>query len=173
VLTIFIAVEWRGASPTTSSLCLTMDPTSQRTRLESNTISRHQAVSKQAPKRDTTKKFTFWRRKTRSRKPKHVLTVGDRLLQAKKREQHRREYQDALEQAQATLQELAEGLRSRFGKYSFDHYFNDLIHQAHTSRSVRKVSAWNAYQKLELERMKCKCFGCIFLWSYLTCTLHR
>ena len=121
-----------------------------------DTISRHRAVSKQAPKLVTNKSFTFWQRRTRTRKPKRVLTAGDRLVQTKKRQQHRREYQDALEGAQATIRELAEGLKNRFGKYNVDHYFNNLIHRAHTSRSVRKVSGWNAYQKLELERMKSK-----------------
>jgi len=97
----------------------------------------------------------FWRNRTPSRNPKkRVLTAGDRSLQAKKREQHRHEYQDALEGAQATVRELAEGLRNRFGKYSVDHYLNDLIHREHKSRSERKVNPWNAYQKLELERMK-------------------
>ncbi|KAF9642255.1 hypothetical protein BDM02DRAFT_3074142, partial [Thelephora ganbajun] len=80
---------------------------------------------------------------------KRVLTAGDRAIQAKKREQHHREYHDALEDAQATIRELAEGLRNRFGKYSVDHYFNDLIHRAHKSRSTRKVNPWNAYQKLD------------------------
>ncbi|KAF9788758.1 hypothetical protein BJ322DRAFT_977470, partial [Thelephora terrestris] len=87
-------------------------------------------------------------------KPKRALTAGDRLVQAKKREQYRLEYRDALEEGQATIRELAEGLRNRFGKYSVEHYYNELIHRAHTSWSVRKVNGWNAYQKLELERMK-------------------
>ena len=111
-----------------------------------DTISRYHVVSKQAPKLTTNKLFTFWQRRTRAPKPKRILTTGDCLVQAKKREQHRHEYQDALEEAQATIRELAEGLKNRFGKYSVDHYFNDLIHRAHTSRLVRKVSGWNAYQ---------------------------
>ena len=121
-----------------------------------DTISRHRAVSKQAPKLATNRSFTFWQRRTQTRKPKRVLTAGDRLVQTRKREQHRCEYQDVLEEAHTTIRELAKGLKNRFGKYSVDHYFNDLIHRAHTSRSVRKVSGWNAYQKLELERMKSK-----------------
>lgn len=124
-----------------------------------NTISRDHAVSKRAPKLTTNKTFTFWRNRTRSHRPKkRVLTAGDRLVQAKKREQHRHEYYNALEHAQATVQELAEGLRNRFGKYSVDHYFNDLIHRAHKSRSTRKVNPWNTYQKLELEQIKCRLF---------------
>ncbi|KAF9778556.1 hypothetical protein BJ322DRAFT_1113916 [Thelephora terrestris] len=119
-----------------------------------NTVSRHHAVAKKAPKLTTNKTFTFWRRRTQQRKPKRALTAGDCLVQAKKHVQYRLEYQDTLEEAQATIRELAEGLRNRFGKFSVEHYFNELIHWAHTSRSVRKVNGWNAYQKLELERMK-------------------
>ena len=52
------------------------------------------------------------------------------------------------------LNGVAEGLRNCFGKYSVNHYLNDLIHREHKSRSERKVNPWNAYQKLELERMK-------------------
>ena len=74
------------------------------------------------------KTFTFWRRKVYLRKPKRVLTAGDRLAQAKKRKQCRLDYQDALEQAQAKLRDFAEGLRTWFGKYSADHYLNDIIH---------------------------------------------
>jgi hypothetical protein len=122
---------------------------------EPNTISRVHAVTKRAPKLTANKTFTFWRNRITSRKTqKRILTTGDRLLQAKKREQNRHKYHDALEKAQATIQELAEGLRNCFGKHSMDHYFNDLIHRAHKSRSARKVNPWNAYQKLELERMK-------------------
>ena len=73
-----------------------------------NTISHHHAVSKQAPN----KTFTFWRRRVQPRKPKHVLTPGDRLVQIKKREQRRCDYLDVLEQAHATIQGLAEGLRN-------------------------------------------------------------
>ena len=132
-----------------------MAPVSSKPLPEPNTISRDRAVSKRAPKLTTNKTFTFWRSRTRSHKlTKRVLTAGDRLVQAKRREQHRHEYHDALEHAHATIRELAEGLRNRFGKYSVDHYFNDLVHRAHKSRSTRKVNPWNAYQKLELERMK-------------------
>lgn len=135
-----------------------MDPVIRQSLPEPTTISRHRAVSKQAPK-VAQKTFMFWRRKAYPRRPKHVFTAGDRLIQAKKREQHRRDYKSALKEAHATLQELAEGLRNRFGKYSVDHYFNDLIHRAHKSRSARRVSTWNAYQRLELERMKRNIFN--------------
>ncbi|KAF9789649.1 hypothetical protein BJ322DRAFT_991516, partial [Thelephora terrestris] len=77
-------------------------------------------------------------------------TAGDRLLQARKREQHRRDYRDALREAQGKIQALAQGLKERFGKYSVDHYYNELVHRAHKSRSTRGVSRWNAFQKLEL-----------------------
>ena len=135
-----------------------MDPVIRQSLPEPTTISRHRTVSKQAPK-VAQKTFMFWRRKAYPRRPKHVFTAGDRLIQAKKREQHRRDYKSALKEAHATLQELAEGLRNRFGKYSVDHYFNDLIHRAHKSRSARRVSTWNAYQRLELERMKRNIFN--------------
>jgi len=132
-----------------------MAPPQPQPPVEPNTISRHHAVSKRAPKLGMNKTFTFWKNRAPSRNPKkRVLTAGDRSIQAKKREQHRREYQDALEHAQVTVRELAEGLRNRFGKYSVDHYLNDLIHREHKSRSERRVNPWNAYQKLELERMK-------------------
>ena len=134
------------------------------------TISRHRAVSKQAPRLATNKSFTFWQRRTHARKPKCLLTVGDRLVQAKKHEQHRRECQDALEEAHAMIRGLAEGLKNRFGKYSVDHYFNDLIHRAHRLRLVRRVSGWNAYQKCELERMKSK-LVLIFIVDSLRCAL--
>ena len=107
------------------------------------------------------KTFTYWQKRTTGRKPKRVLTAGDRLLQAKKHEQHRHDYQEVLEEAHTTIRGLAEGLRNHFGKYSMDHYYNDLIHRAHKSRSVRKVSLWNAFQKLELERMKRKLFNAL------------
>ncbi|KAF9791312.1 hypothetical protein BJ322DRAFT_1104974 [Thelephora terrestris] len=132
-----------------------MPPLARQLPPEPTTISRSHTVSRRAPKLAANKTFTFWRR-VQSQKRKRVLTVGDHLVQTKKRKQHRREYQDALEEAHATIRELAEGLRNRFRKYSVDHYYSDLIHRAHTSRSVRKVNCWNAYQKLELERMKCE-----------------
>ena len=143
---------WGGTPLSPPPLFLTMVPVSRQPPPAPNTISRHLAVSKRAPN----KTFTFWRRKVKARKPKRTLTPGDRLVQAQKRKQHRRNYLDALEQAHGSIQELAEGLRNRFGKYSVEHYYNDLIHRAHKSRSVRKVSTWNAYQKLELEKMKSK-----------------
>ena len=101
-----------------------MAPVSQRSPPVPDTISCHHAVSKRAPN----KTFTFWRRKVQAQKPKCVLTPGDRLVQTKKHEQHHCDYLDALEQAHATIQELAEGLRNRFGKHSVEHYYNDLIH---------------------------------------------
>lgn len=119
---------------------------------ESSTISRARVVSKQAPKLTTNKVSTFWRqRRARTRR---TLTAGDRLLLARKREQHRRDYRDALREAQEKIYALAQGLRDRFGKYSVEHYHNDLIHRAHKSRSTRKVNRWNAFQKLELKRLK-------------------
>jgi len=144
-------------SPKASPPANAMDPAPPLSRAKPSTISRHHAVSIQAPKLATSKVFPFGRNRRRwqPHKPKpRTLTAGDRLVQAKKREQHRQDYRDALEQAQAKIRELAEGLRDRFGKYSVEHYFNDLIHRAHKSRSTRKVNPWNAYQKLELERMK-------------------
>ena len=122
---------------------------------KSNTISRTQVVSKQAPKLATNKTFTFWRQRSQRRtRTKRVFTAGDRLLQAKKREQHRHDYRDALREAQGKVYALAQGLRDRFGKYSVEHYHNDLIHRAHKSRSTRRVNRWNAFQKLELKRIK-------------------
>ena len=152
---LFIAAKWEGTTSRPPLPHRTMPPMPPQPLPEPDTISRDRVVSKRAPKLTTNKTFTFWRNRTRSNKlTKRVLTAGDRLVQAKKHEQHRLEYHDALEHAHATIRELAEGLRNRFGKHSVDHYFNDLIHRAHKSRSTRKVNPWNAYQKLELERMK-------------------
>ena len=121
----------------------------------SGTISRTKVVSKQAPRLTTSKTATFWhhglQRRARSRR---VLTAGDRILHAKKREQHRHDYRDALREAQGKIYALAQGLRDRFGKYSVEHYHNDLIHRAHKSRSTQKVNRWNAFQKQELKRLK-------------------
>ena len=101
------------------------------------------------------KTFTFWRQRSRQRaRGKRVLTAGDRLLQAKKREQYRHNYRNALREAQEKIYALARELKEHFGKYSVDHYHNDIIHRAHKSRSTRKVNRWNAFQKLELKRMK-------------------
>ena len=56
---------------------------------------------------------TFLRGRAPSQNPKKcVLTTGDCSLQAKKCEEHRRDYQDALEDAQAMVRELAEGAHS-------------------------------------------------------------
>ena len=85
-----------------------------------------------------------------------VFTAGDRRAQAQKRENQRRDYYHAIQAAQGTIQELAEGMKNRFGKHNAGHYYNDLIHRAHKSRSTRKVNRWNAYQKLELARIKSK-----------------
>lgn len=75
------------------------------------------------------KPFTFWRQRSQRRaQNKRVFTAGDRLLLAKKREQHRCEYHDALREAQGKIFALAQGLKDRFGKYSVEHYHNDLIH---------------------------------------------
>lgn len=167
---ILITVKWGGTPPCPFPLCLTMAPVSRHPLPEPDTISRYHAISKRAPKLAAGKILPLWRRK--SRKPKRVLTAGDRVVQARKREQHRHDYQAALEQGQAAIRELAEGLRNRFGKYGVDHYFNDLIHRAHKSRSERKVSRWNAYQKLELERMKCKS-SMISIANPITCTPRR
>ena len=60
---------------------------------------------------------------------KRVLTTGDRLLQAKKREQYRHNYRNALREAQEKIYALARELKDRFGKYSIEHYHNDLICQ--------------------------------------------
>jgi len=119
---------------------------------KSNSISRTHIVSKRAPKLTVNKTFTFWRQRSRRHtQGKRVLTAGDRLLQAKKREQYRRDYRSALREAQEKVYALARGLRDRFGKYSVDHYHNDIIHRAHKSRSTRKVNRWNAFQKIELK----------------------
>ena len=95
---------------------------------QSSTISRTQVVAKQAPKLTTNKTFTFWRQRQRRARAKHVFTAGDRLLHAKRREQHRHDYHDALREAQGKIYALAQELKNRFGKYSVDHYHNDLIH---------------------------------------------
>ena len=163
VLVIFI-VEWEDRGMLPCPPYPTMNTVSQPPLQDSNTLSHHYAVSKRAPRYATSGTLTFWQRKARSRKSKRVFTAGDRLVQAKNREQHRRDYQDALERAQAKIQDLAEELRNRFGKYSVEHYFNDLIHRAHKSRSVRRVSTWNAYQKLELERIKRNSSDLYLLW---------
>ena len=126
-LIIFIIVKWERTSCHPPFLCPTMPPLARQLPPEPTTISRSHTVSRRAPKLAANKTFTFWRR-VQSQKRKRVLTVGDRLVQTKKRKQHRREYQDVLEEAHATIRELAEGLRNRFGKYSVDHYYSDLIH---------------------------------------------
>ena len=119
------------------------------------TVSRTSACTKQAPRLSTNKTFTFWRRRTNTRKSRsRVFTTGDRRVQAEKRERLRAVYYDAIQVAQGKIQEFAAGLKDRFGKHSTGHYYNDLIHRAHKSRSTRKVNQWNAYQKLELARMK-------------------
>jgi len=136
-------------------LSLTM-PTSIQT-AEPTTISRTHACAKKAPKLVTNKTFTFWRRRTSSHKLRNrVFTVGDRRVQAQKRASQRHEYLEAVQAAQGKIQELADGMRNRFGKHSAAHYYNDLIHRAHRSRNTRRVSPWNAYQKRELARMKSK-----------------
>ena len=124
-------------------------------RPQSSTISRTRAVSKQAPKLAVNKTFTFSRQRLQRRvQGKRVSTAADRLILAKKHEQHRYEYRDALREAQGKIYELAQGLKDRFGRYSVEHYHNDLIHRAHKSRSTRRVNRWNAFQKLELKRIK-------------------
>ena len=124
---------------------------------EPTTISRTHACTKKAPKLVTNKTFTFWRRRTSSHKLRNrVFTAGDRQAQAQKRASQQREYLAAVQAAQGTIHELAEGMRNRFGKHSSAHYYNDLIHRAHRSRTTRKVNLWNAYQKHELARMKSK-----------------
>ena len=82
----------------------------------------------------------------------------------KKREQHRREYRDALQEAQGKIYALAQGLKEHFGRYSVEHYHNDLIHRAHKSRTTWRVNRWNAFQKLELRRIK----GLWFEWPSTT-----
>jgi len=122
---------------------------------KSGTISRATVVSKRAPKLSTNKNLPFWRQRSRRRaQGGRVFTTGDLLLQAKKREERRRNYRDALREAQGKIHILAQELKERFGKYSVEHYHNDLIHRAHKSRSTRKVNRWNAFQKVELKRMK-------------------
>jgi len=124
---------------------------------EPTTVSRTHACTKKAPKLVINKNFTFWRRRTHSQKSRNrVFTAGDRQAQAQKREKQRRDYYSAMQAAHRTIQELAEGMKNRFGKHSMSHYYNDMIHRAHKSRSTRKVNRWNAYQKLELARMKSK-----------------
>ena len=119
------------------------------------TVSRTSACTKQAPRLSTNKTFTFWRRRTNARKSRsRVFTAGDCRVQAEKRDRLRAAYYDAIQAAQGKIQEFAVGLKDRFGKHSTGHYYNDLIHRAHKSRSTRKVNHWNAYQKLELARIK-------------------
>jgi len=135
-------------------LSLTMPPPPMLI-AEAATVSRTHACTKKAPKLATNKTFTFWRRRTHLQKLRNrVSTAGDRRAQAQKRENQRRDYYDAIQTAQGTIHELAEGMKNRFGKHGTGHYYNDLIHRAHKSRSTRRVSRWNAYQKLELARMK-------------------
>jgi hypothetical protein len=59
-----------------------------------------------------------------------------------------------VQEAHGKVHELAVGLKGRFGKYGAGHYYSDLIRRAHKTRSTRKVNSWNAYQKLELARIK-------------------
>lgn len=86
----------------------------------------------------------------------HIFTAGNRWAQAEERASQQRKYAGAVRVAHETIHELAEGMRNRFGKHSTTHYYADLIHHAHKSRSMRRVSAWNAYQRRELARMKGK-----------------
>jgi len=137
---------------------------------EPTAISRTHVYTKKAPKLVTNKTFTFWRRRTPSHKLRgRVFTAGDRRVQAQKRESQRREYLEAVQTAQGTIQELAEGMRNRFGKHNAAHYYNDLIHRAHWSRTTRKINQWNAYQKHELAQMKSKSF---YLHNVITLTLR-
>jgi hypothetical protein len=124
---------------------------------EPATISRTHVCTKKAPKLATNKTFTFWRKRTPSHRLRgRVFTAGDRRVQAQKRASQRHEYFEVVQAAQGKIQELAEGMRNRFGKHNAAHYYNDLIHRAHRSRTTRKVNQWNAYQKHELARMKSK-----------------
>ena len=89
---------------------------------KSGTISRAQVVSKRAPKLSTNKSLPFWRQRSRRRaQGGRVFTTGDLLLQAKKREERRRNYRDALHKAQDNIRGLAQELKERFGKYGVEH----------------------------------------------------
>ena len=79
------------------------------------------------------------------------------VYRREKRKKQRAEYLDAIQDAHDKIHVLAEGLKNSFGKYNIDHYYKDLIHRAHKSRSTRKVNSWNAYQRLELARIRGLC----------------
>ena len=79
-----------------------------------------------------------------------VFTVGDRRAQVEKHGKLQADYYDAIQTAQGRIQELATGLKNRFGKYDTGHYYNDLIHQAHKSHSTQRVNRWNAYVRATL-----------------------
>ncbi|KAF9789735.1 hypothetical protein BJ322DRAFT_1000888 [Thelephora terrestris] len=99
--------------------------------------------------------FTFWREGIRRRvHAKRVSTARDRYLLSKERAQRRQEYRDALRKAHDKIYDLARELKDHFGKHSLEHYHNELIHRAHKLRSTRRVNRWNAFQKLELKRIK-------------------
>ena len=124
---------------------------------EPATISRTHVVAKRAQKVTTNKTFTFWKRRTHTNRSRNrVFTAGDRQAQAEKRASQRHEYAETIRAAHGTIRELAEGMRNRFGKHLASHYYSDMIHRAHKSCTTRKVSAWNAYQRRELARMKGK-----------------
>lgn len=87
---------------------------------------------------------------------KHIhipKTKSEKAAIAAKRQERRQEYSQALKAAQEVLTLEAEKLRQRFGIHTTQYYREAIIQSTtHCTKSVKKVSQWNAFVHRETEK---------------------
>jgi hypothetical protein len=70
-----------------------------------------------------------------------------------KRLSHKKDYNEALQEAQQIVHQQATLLHERFGGHSIQWYFQEILQQSQRQKSQCQVTAWNAYLSSEVKRI--------------------
>lgn len=94
---------------------------------------------------------TPWR--TRTKRISIKLTPAQKALKKAQRLEAKETYHDALLNAQTEVQQLADGLRERFGKHSSQYYLEEIVQISRLQKKRKVTGAWNAYVSMEVKRI--------------------
>jgi hypothetical protein len=92
-----------------------------------------------------------WR--TKSKRIYIKKTPSEKQALKAKRQERKREYNEALEEVIDMVRKQAAILRGKYGGHSVQWYFEEIMQQARITKGQRKVSAWNAYLSAESKRI--------------------
>jgi hypothetical protein len=98
----------------------------------------------------TAKKCYSWRTKPARRYTK--LAPADKAIIKAKHMAHKKEYNEALQEAREVVHQQAVLLHKRFGAHSVQYYFEEILQTSRLNKSQRKEHGWNGYLSREIKR---------------------